>query len=166
MVDWVPTVHFYCLTPKLNGHLQLSSSNETKNNLSYQIFYQVYLRKQCMCFEFKCAYCTADYVSFLRTVWTNCFSYLVKFLLCGWLWMKKWNSCAGFYQLALILFEGNNFRTNIDVDGGDDCPVILHHMLLSIHKNQAKISGWVIIDNRSAEVYQSALQILLNFNFN
>lgn len=113
-----------------------------------------------------CAYCTADYVSFLRTVWTNCFSYLVKLLLCGWLWMKKWNSCAGFYQLALILFEGNNFRTNIDVDGGDDCPVILHHMLLSIHKNQAKISGWVIIDNRSAEVYQSALQILLNFNFN
>ena len=80
--------------------------------------------------------------------------------------MKKWNSCAGFYQLALILFEGNNFRTNIDVDGGDDCPVILHHMLLSIHKNQAKISGWVIIDNRSEEVYQSALQILLNFNFN
>ena len=57
-------MHFYCLTPKLNGHLQLSSSNETKNNLSYQIFYQVYLWKQCMCFEFKCAYCTADYVSF------------------------------------------------------------------------------------------------------
>lgn len=72
-----------------------------------------------------------------------------------------WLLSAGFDS-----FWGNNFRTNIDVDGGDDCPVILHHMLLSIHKNQAKISGWVIIDNRSAEVYQSALQILLNFNFN
>ena len=44
------------------------------------------------------------------------------FFPCKIIKMKRWNSWAGFFPLALFLFDGNNRRTNIDAGGG--CCVI------------------------------------------
>ena len=40
------------------------------------------------------------------------------FLPCKIIKMKRWNSWAGFFPLALLLFNGNNRRANIDAGGG------------------------------------------------
>ena len=70
------------------------------------------------------------------------------FLPCKIIKMKRWNSWAGFFPLALFLFNGNNRRANIDAGGGY-CVIIVLWICTTWRKVENKIAqknnGWVIM---------------------